>query len=198
MGLSATAQNIPIGNWVAGISINSCSYTSSAKNLCTLQGASGSMAGICYCGTYNYGVLKKLTLTAEGGFDSYAAGAAGYEAGVGSEYDFKISHRRDPFDIYLNVIGGYTHINYKGNLITISGKFVAPGIFYAAGLGIRKYISHHAGLFVDANYALYHYSGGEVITQDNQKTPYMLNFSGYNFGGGIYVIFGPKHTTPME
>lgn len=189
----ASGQNIPTGKSVLGIGVNSCSYSSAATNLCTLNRAAGGLAGIDIFANYNYGVLTHITLAAEGGFASYAA-ASGYEIGVGTEYDFKLTHKnRDPFDIYIDAHGGYTHLNYKGGIITIDGKFVGPGIYYGAGFGVRKHIGINWGLFVDANYMIYHYNGGEVIATDKEKTPYTVNFSGFNFGGGIYFMFGKTH-----
>lgn len=191
--LGASAQNIPTGKSVLDIGVNSCIYNSAATNLCTLERASGGLSGVDIFANYNYGVLPHMTLAANAGFATYST-ASGYEIGVGSEYDFKLTHKnRDPFDIYIALKGGYTHLTFKGGIITINGKFGGPGIYYGPGLGIRKHIGINWGIFVDANYMIYHYNGGEVTGTDKEKTPYTINFSGFNFGGGIYFMFGREH-----
>jgi hypothetical protein len=192
LSFNVSAQNFKTGTSIISAGINFCSYNSTATDLSTLSKYSSSLSGINLSGSYNYAVLNKVSLRAEAGYSLYTSLATAYQAGVGAEYHFHLSHVTDPFDLFIAVNGGYTHLNYKEGLLAVSGSFKSPGIYYGLGFGIRKYLGN-VGIFADANYDIHNYNGGEVIVSDNVKIPYTLKFSGFNFGGGICWKFVPAH-----
>lgn len=181
--LSSSAQKLRVGSSLVSAGVNFGSYSAKATNLSTLTAARGSLPALAFFGMYNYQVTDHISLRAEGAYDLYAALATGYDLGVGVEYHIRFK-RKNPVDMFVALDGGYTHLYYKSGLLTVGGTFKSPGIYYGAGLGIRKSFGNF-GIFADLNYVIHNYSGGEVINSDNVKMPYTINFSGLNYGGGI-------------
>jgi len=186
------SQTLRIGNSIAEIGVVYCDYSASGTNNCTLSGTSGTLSGLGCQLSYNYTVLSHISINADAAVATYTGGT-GIDAGVGAEYHFHISHKADPVDLYLSANGGYTRLSYAGGLVDVSGTFVAPGIYYQFGGGIRKYIAHSVGLFLNVNYAIHNYIGGQVKEAEDLKIPYTIDVSGFNFGGGICWKFGKSH-----
>jgi hypothetical protein len=186
------SQTLRVGNSIVGVGLNDCSYSAYATNNCALTTAAGSLSGFDYQFSYNYTVLNHESINADLGIGNYTGGT-GLDVGIGVEYHFHFSHRADPFDLYLGADAGYTRLTYAGGLLAISGNFVAPGIYYQFGLGLRRYIIDGIGLFINVNYALHTYSGGEVTEGEGLRIPYTIGVSGFNFGGGICYKFGKPH-----
>src|SRR6185312_1161140 len=200
--LSATvaysqSQTLRVGNSIAGVGVDYCLYNAAATNRCTLAGSAASLTGLAYEFSYNYAVLNHETILANVGVGTFTGGT-GLDVGVGAEYHFHISHKADPLDIYLSADAGYTRFTYAGGLLDVPGNFRAPGIYYQFGGGIRRYIAQNIGIFINANYALHTYSGGEVTRTENLKIPYTISVTGFNFGGGVCYKFGKAHHSLVD
>src|SRR5690242_10065632 len=116
------AQNLRLGTSIIDAGVNYNLLTQKATNLSTLTVAKGSLSGITLYGAYNYAVTEKTTLRAQGGYSFFGA-ASSYQLTVGAEYHFRLTHTIDPFDLFIEADGGYSHMNYKGGIIPLDGTF---------------------------------------------------------------------------
>lgn len=191
--LGASAQKLRLGAQYVDVGFYYCTYSGSATNTCTLIGSSGSMQGFACTLTDDVVVLDHTTLDADLGVNLLTGGTA-IDAGVGFQYHFHSKKKPIPWDIFIGGNTGYTHLAYTGPMLTTSGNFAAAGLYYQLGFGVRKFIAHGVGIFINANYGGHHYSGGEVTEKEKLKLPYTLGFSGFNFGGGVCIrLHSPYH-----
>ncbi len=191
---SASAQKLRLGSSYIDLGFNYCTYSGTATNLCALTSSSGSMQGFSVTATDDVVVLDHTTLDADLGLNLLTGGTA-LDAGVGFQYHFYSKKKPLKWDIFIGGNAGYTHLGYSGGLLSTPGNFAAAGLYYQMGAGVRKFIAHGIGLFINANYGGHHYSGGEATEQEQEKLklPYTISFSGFNFGGGVCVLLHGNH-----
>ncbi len=193
---STKAQNLHVGSSIISLGFNGCIYTFASTNSCAATTASGSLPCFVISPSYSYTVLNKLTLDGSLGIGIYGGGT-GFDIGAGISYHLLFpAHNANPFEAFFKFQVGFTTLSMVNGIVTDAGKFTSDGIFYVPGIGIRKYFFGDIGLFADVNYAIYNYNGGEVIENSSLKLPYVLTFSGFNFGGGIcWRISPPRQGT---
>jgi len=187
------AQNMPLGMTISGLGLNFCSYSTSSTNLCTLDKITGSLSGTNVNASYSYAVLYKFLITGKIDYTAYTGGIGSFDFTAGGEYHVSyFGHKKPPVDIYLDFNFGYTHLNVESNSVSSTGIFNASGICAGFGAILCKYFSNNIGIFIDANFDVHHYNGGEVAVPDEGKNPYSLTLSGFNYGFGLCKRFGSK------